>query len=144
MAYQNNSRKFAMVVNRSHSVSVIMNAVAHAAFGLADKVTSEGRPLSYANGAAGFEARISEFPFIVLETRNSRRLAGLLKQARAVDGVKYNVFTTSMIGPSADAQLRATAGVTEESLDYVLVLLFGERERVDPLTKKYSLFKAEP
>jgi hypothetical protein len=141
MAYDNNQRKFAVVLNRSHPVHVIMNAVAHAAFGLAHKAGTDGRALTYANQATGFDARISEFPFIVLETHNSGQLAGLLQRARATEGVSYNVFTTSMLGPSAEAQLCATARASAESLDYVLVLLFGERERVDPLTKRYSLFK---
>ena len=118
-----------------------MNAVAHAAFGLAHKATIDGRALTYANPSADFDARISEFPFIVLETHNSGQLSGLLKRAQGTDGVDYNVFTTSMIGSSAEAQISATANASPESLDYVLVMLFGDRDRVDPLTKKYSLFK---
>lgn len=141
MAYANNDRKFAVIVNRSHPVNVIMNAVAHAAFGLAHKAKTDGRALIYTNQVIGFDARISEFPFIVLETHNSGQLAGLLQRARADEGVSYNLFTTSMIGPSAEAQISTTAKAGPESLDYVLVMLFGDRERVDPLTKKFSLLK---
>jgi hypothetical protein len=142
MAYENNRRKFAVIVNRSHPVPVVMNAVAHAAFGLAHKATTDGRALTYTNQATGFEARISEYPFIVLEAQNRSQLAQLLQKAREDKSISYNVFTTSMIGPSADAQISATAKADAESLDYVLVVLFGDRDRVDPLIKRFSLLKA--
>jgi hypothetical protein len=141
MAYKNNHRKFAVVINRSHPMNVIMNAVAHVAFGLSHKSKADSAVMTYVHQATGFDARISEFPFIVLETHNSGQLASLLLRARADEAVSYNVFTASMIGPSADAQISNTSNADSASLDYVVVLLFGDRERVDPLTKKYSLFK---
>jgi hypothetical protein len=67
-----------------------MNAVAHTAFGLAYKVSTDGLMLAYTNQATGFEARISEYRF----------------------------------------------------MDLVLLVLFGDRDRVDPLTKRFSLLKA--
>jgi Protein of unknown function (DUF2000) len=142
MAYENNHRKFAVIVNRSHPVHVVMNAVAHTAFGLAHKVSTDGRVLAYTNQATGFEARISEYPFIVLESKNGSQLATLLEKAREDESISYNVFTTSMLGASADAQIIATARAPAESLDLVLLVLFGDRDRVDPLTKRFSLLKA--
>jgi hypothetical protein len=46
-----------------------------------------------------------------------------------------------MIGRSADAQITATQAAAGEGLDFVLVVLFGPREDVEPLTKRFSLFK---
>jgi hypothetical protein len=39
--------------------------------------------------------------------------------------------------------MQATLTADGDMLDFVLVTLFGERHDIDPLTKKFSLFKAQ-
>ena len=141
MAYENNDKKFVAVVNRKHPLPVILNALAHAAFGMSGKGPHVGRLLDYPNQATGFSAKVDESPFIILEAKNSSQLQTLVSVAMDSTHVAYNVFTTSMIGRSADAQISATQAAAGEGLDFVLVVLFGPREDVEPLTKRFSLFK---
>lgn len=141
MAYENNDRKFVAVLNRKHSLPVILNALAHAAFGMSGKGHHVGRLLDYPNHATGFLAKVDESPFIILDAKNSSQLQTLVSVASDAPNVAYNVFTTSMIGRSASAQMAATQAAVGEGLDFVVVVLFGPREDVEPLTKRFSLFK---
>ncbi len=120
---------------------MILNALAHAAFGMSGKGTHIGRLLGYPNHATGILAKVDESPFISLDAKNSSQLQTLVSVAMNSAHLAYNVFTTSMIGRSADAQVAATQAAAGEGLDFVVVVLFGPREDVEPLTKRFSLFK---
>jgi hypothetical protein len=141
MAYENNGKKFAVIVNRKHPLPVVLNAMAHAAFGMSGKGQDIGNLLDYSNGGTGFSAKIDEYPFIILEAKTSNQLQTLVSSVVDDEGIAYNVFTTSMIGTSATAQLEATREASGEALDFVVVVLFGPRENVERFTKKFSLFK---
>lgn len=141
MSYQNNEKKFVAVINRRHTLAVILNALAHAAYGMSGKGASLGNLLEYKNTATGFVAKIDEHPFIILEAKNSTQVQAVMARAMELPSLSYNVFTTSMLATSADAQLKATLDSTEESLDFVLAVLFGTREDLEPITKRFSLFR---
>lgn len=98
MTYENNDRKFVAVINRKHALPVVLNALAHAAFGMSGKGPHVGRLLDYPNHATGFLARVDESPFIILEAKNSDQLQMLAMAAKDRAHLAYNVFTTSMIG----------------------------------------------
>lgn len=142
MAYENNGKKFVAVINRQQPLPIFLNALAHTAFGISGKGAEVGNLLDYRNSATCFEAKIDEYPFIILEAKNSNQLKTLTLNVVENRRIAYNVFTTSMIGMSAQAQREATLNATDESLDFVVIALFGAREDVEPLTKKFSLFKA--
>ena len=141
MTYENNDQKFVAVINRKHELPVTMNALAHAAFGMSGKGRQIGRLLDYPNNATGFLAHVDESPFIILEAKNSSQLKMLTIAAMDNARLTYNVFTTSMIGSSANGQIAATRDAIDEGLDFVVVVLFGLREDVEPLTRRFSLFK---
>jgi len=143
MAYENNEMKFVAVVNRKHSLATILNALAHTAFGLSGKGVNPEHLLDYSNSASGFLAKIDEYPFIILDAKNSNQLQTLVSSVMSNQRIAYNVFTTSMIGTCAEAQLKATREALNDGLDFVVVVLFGAREDVDPLTRKFSLTKGE-
>lgn len=142
MTYENNDRKFVAVINRKHSLPVVLNALAHTAFGMSGKGPHVGRLLDYPNHATGFLARVDESPFIILEAKNNAQLQVLATAVMDRARLVYNVFTTSMIGSSVDSQLASTRDAIGDNLDFVVVVLFGLREDVEPLTKRFSLFKA--
>ncbi|MBY4868925.1 DUF2000 family protein [Burkholderia sp. Bp9017] len=142
MAYADNASKFVAVINRKHPAPVVLNALAHTAFGLSG-IAGVGNLLEYQNVACDFAAKIDESPFIILEAKNSNQLRVLLSNVKEASStsIAYNVFTTSMIGASAAAQMEATRTALDEALDFVVVVIFGAREAVEALTKRFSLFK---
>lgn len=141
MSYQNNEKKFVAVINRRHELPIILNALAHVAYGMSGKGASVGNLLEYRNAATGFVAKIDEHPFIILEAKNSRQVQAVVARAMDLPSLSYNVFATSMLAASADAQLKATLDVAQEHLDFVLAVVFGTREDLEPITKRFSLFK---
>lgn len=141
MAYENNEKKFIALINRKHSLPVILNALAHTSFGISGKGDNVGNLLDYSNMASGFQAKIDEHPFIILDAKNSNQLQKLVESVIDKSCIAYNVFTTSMIGISAEAQLKATLDVSGDELNIIVVVIFGSREDVEPLTKKFSLSK---
>jgi hypothetical protein len=46
-----------------------------------------------------------------------------------------------MIGASAEAQVEANRAAPLDALDFVCVVLYGPSEAVDPLTRKFSLYR---
>lgn len=142
MAYDNNNRKFVAVINRKHTLPVVLNALAHAAIGISARTGGMDRLLDYPNQASGFAAKISEYPFIILEAKNGNQLKTLLGGVIDDGALAYNVFATSMIGTSAAGQIASTLTAHGDGLDLVVLVLFGEREKVESLTRKFSLLKA--
>jgi len=49
MTYENNGKKFVAVINRKHPLPVILNALAHTAFGMSGKGAHVGHLLDYHN-----------------------------------------------------------------------------------------------
>jgi hypothetical protein len=141
MQYENSEKKFVAVVNQSISTPVILNALAHVAYGLAKKQSVQSKPLEYKNCGAGFRSTIDQFPFIILKSRNNNQMKTLVSQVVEMTDINYNVFTTTMIGQSAQSQIEATEKSDPDALEYVVVLLFGEQRSVSAVTKKFSLLK---
>lgn len=142
MAYQDNHKKFVAVLNRKHPLPRLLNGVTHAAIGMAPRIDhASAEFMSYPNDQDGWDATLTRFPFIILEAKNSSQLATMLQAARE-QGIAHNVFTTSMIaGGTAAQQVINTKAATGDDLDYMVVTLFGDATAIDPLTKKFSLFK---
>ncbi|MDC5008821.1 DUF2000 domain-containing protein [Acinetobacter baumannii] len=141
MQYLNNQSKFVVVINKKHSLPVVMNSITHISYGISKEINDSSKILNYQNNDLGSSAQISEYPFIILETNNSNQLLKLIQTAKDTDGVKLNYFSTSMLGYSAEDQINATRNASLEDLDFVSVILFGTKEIIEPLTKKYSLIK---
>lgn len=139
-AYVDNQTKFTAVLNRAGEIGQLLNALGHITAGLAaDLGPVETDILSYENPASGITARLSRWPFIVLEARNSAQLAKLALAAREA-GLAHNVFVTAMLGSDAESQIRQTRQASAEELEYLAVVLFGEAEVLRALTKKFSIF----
>lgn len=142
MAYQDNHKKFVAVLNRKHPLPRLLNAVTHATIGMAPRINhADAEFMSYPNDQDGWDATLTRFPFIILEAKNSDHLAAVIKTARE-QGIAHNIFTSSMIeGGTADEQVINTKAAAGETLDYMAITLFGTADEINPLTKKFSLFK---
>lgn len=140
MNYANNSKKFAAVLNCNVPIPRLLNALAHTTAGLAASLSGSAvEYLAYENAADGFRSSIAEAPFIILKAKNGNQLATLRGQAQTVD-IPHNTFISAMIGSSAEEQLKQTYDASGDALDYWVVVLFGDAETINPLTKKFSLF----
>ena len=139
MAYQDNDSKFAVIINKKATVSATFNAVAHACLGLMT-ASEEQKLLNYPHDETGIGAVISKYPVIVFEARNANQIRTFVKAAVEVP-IPVNYFTTQMIAQTAEAQITANQTTPWDALDFVCAVAFGQRELVDPLTRKFSLLK---
>jgi hypothetical protein len=139
--YEDNATKFVVVLNKKQPVPTLLNALGHTTAGLSAKIGPVAPDyLDYKCPAGGFTSTISRFPFIVLAAPNGSQLRKLTDECERLE-IVTNVFVTAMLGTSAAAQLEATANAAADDLEFVAVALFGEAARIDPLTRKFSLWR---
>ena len=141
MKYADNDVKFTCIVNARAPVPAALNAVAHLMLGLGGTLPKEAVALlDYP--LADFDpcSRISRYPVIILQAKNSSQLRSTFDQALA-GGAKANLFTQTMIGTSAAGQQAATRATTLAEAEIVALALAGESGILDPLTRRYSLYR---
>jgi len=140
MNYLDNSQKFISVLNANVPVPMLMNALGHTTAGLAAHLEPQSVTyLDYVNDVDGFVAKIAQPPFVILKAKNSAQLSAL-RAAAAAEGIACNVFVSAMIGKSAKEQVASTRAASGDGLEYWVVTLFGDAERLQPITKRFSLF----
>lgn len=138
--------KFALVLKAKLPAGVALNAAAHTALGLVARAAAD-RPelaakmafLNFLDADGNEHAPISGLSLVVLEGRAAglRRFRG---EALAA-GLLVNDFTSAMTGDTFAEQLTRMGQTPEEELEYYAVAAFGRRDELDPLTKKFSLWK---
>lgn len=140
MQYSDNQKKFTVVVNKKSEPATIMNALAHVCLGLGEAGTGT-EFLDYERPDLTRDARISKYPVIVFAAKNATQLLRLVKEANEAN-VDHNYFTEQMIAGSAQEQFEANRTTKLEELNLICVAMFGDRDVVDPLNKRFSLFRA--
>jgi hypothetical protein len=140
--YNDNDYKFIAVLNGKIDTSKLMNALGHMTAGLVslNSDLAQMKFLEYVDADGGKHPAISHYPFIVLKADNSNQIR-TLRNLVMETGILYNDFTASMLGASAQDQLDATKSSAEKDLEYFGICLFGPAEKLNPMTKKFSLFR---
>lgn len=140
--YNDNTKKFVAVLNKKIELPKLLNALGHISVGLTSlaKNVSEMEYLEYNDADGTKHSAISKYPFIVLSSDNGNQIR-TLRKAVIEQGILYNDFTDSMLGFSAENQLQQTLSKKEMDLEYFAIVLFGEAETLNALTKKFSLYK---
>ena len=142
MKYQDNNKKFVVLVNSKVELGRQLNAIAHLCFGMKcrdDEVASA--PMDHYIGKDGSShCEIARHPFIILKAKNSNQIAKFRDECIAA-GLVYNDFVRQMIASSAEEQLRQTKEAEYDELEYLAICVFGCAEQLKPLTKKFSLVK---
>ncbi len=95
--------------------------------------------LDYLDASGSSHPNISALSLIVLKG-NGSQLASL--RARALDaGVLCMDFTSTMTEGNYMDQLARTKLLPTEEITYYGILLYGLRDELTPLTRKFSLFR---
>lgn len=135
------THKFVVVVNKNLEAGKALNAVSHACAGL---VASAPAELKEKMSFIDFEGKdtnhksISALSLIVLRAKN-----GEIKKARrqfAEQNILFTDFTVTMTGDTYKEQLEKTKEVSDEEMEYFCIAAFGEKDIIDPITKKLSLW----
>jgi hypothetical protein len=137
------THKFVAIVNKTIDTGKAMNAVAHSCAGLLasapDDLKEKMDFMDFVDKDNVAHKSISGLSLIVLRGSN-----GELKKARR-QFIEHNIhfvdFTETMTGDTYREQLERTSQVSSEDLAYYCVAAFGEKDILDPITKRLSLWK---
>ncbi len=138
----NETYKFVAVVNKDIEMGRALNALAHSCAGLVDMAPEELREkmsfMDFVDGDNSVHKNISGLSLIVLRGKN-----GEIKKLRrnlAENDIIFTDFIETMTGDTYKEQLEKTKETKEEDMKYFCIVAFGEKEKLDPLTKKFSLW----
>ncbi len=142
MWFSDNEYKFVAVLNSKIEIPKLMNAIGHMSVWLTNSAenNNEFKFLEYKDKDWTLHPNISNYPFIVLKSKNSNQIRTLREKA-IEEWIIYSDFTDTMLGASSDEQVSNTANTPESELEYFGVCLFWTQEQLAPLTKKFSVFR---
>lgn len=134
--------KFVAILNKKIPVGHLMNVLGHMAAGIVVSYSniSEMRFDSYIDQSGGIHKSISDYPFIILSADNSNQLRILRKELTGA-GVCFVDFTNTMTVGTYLEQKEKTKTTPEDQLEYYGVCIFGNKDIISPITKKFSLWK---
>lgn len=127
-------------MNKSIEPGVAMNALAHATLGLGASVGAETLRLdTYRDKNGNDYPNISQMPFIILSA-NSNKIKETVLKARD-ENIAFSAFINTMTGGTYLEQIDNTSRTDLENLAFYGVVLFGAKDKVTEMTKKFSLWK---
>lgn len=133
--------KFVIAINKSIDIGVALNAASHVALSIASQASEEEKMLMsfipYTDGNKVAHPSISGLSLIVLRGTQGE-LAKLLNAARE-QGILHADFLETMTGGTYTEQLQRTLATKDPV--YYAIALFGKKEQIDPLTKRFSLYR---
>jgi hypothetical protein len=135
--------KFAVVLKRSLEAGPALNAAAHMTACLVDRADETTRAqmsfLDYQDRDGNCHP-VSGLSLIVLSAKNSNQIRAARVAARKAEVLCVD-FTQSMTGGTFVEQMERTSQFAESELDYWGLAFFGPKQTVDPLTRKFSLWR---
>ncbi len=139
----NDQYKFVAVINEKIEMGKALNAIAHMGLGLANMADEEAREkmsfIDFPDKDEQAHKSISGLSLIVLKGRN-----GEIKKVRnqfAEENILFVDFIETMTGDTYAEQLVKTKELGTEEHQYFGVLAFGEIEKINPITRKLSLWR---
>ncbi len=143
MNYVPTTHKFVAVLNKKIPVGNLMNALGHitAGFAVSYPNPAEMRFDNYADADGNAHPNISDNPFIVLQADNSNKIR-TLRETLTEAGIHFVDFTSTMTVGTYAEQHEKTRATPEAELEYWGIVTFGEVEKLNALTKKFSLWRS--
>lgn len=119
-----------------------MNALAHMSAGLAANYPniSEMRFDSYTDKDGGEHKHISDLPFVILAADNSNQIRSLRNDAMRLK-IHFVDFVHTMTVGTYEEQKERTRNTPDMELDYWGLCMFGDKEDIRELTRKFSLWR---
>jgi hypothetical protein len=137
------THKFVIVLSKKLEPGTALNPCAHMAATLVARADDETRKhmsfVDYVN-ADGNVHPVSALSLVVLSAKNASQVrTARLEVIRA--GLPYVDFTETMTKDTYVEQMDRTRATRDEDLDYWGLCMFGPRAIIDPITRRFSLWR---
>ena len=134
--------KFVAVLNKKIPIGQLLNSLGHMAAGLVGSYPQMNtmRFDCYFDGNGGVHKSISDHPFIILLADNSNQLR-TLRNELTNSKIHFVDFTSTMTVGTYHEQKDRTKRTMENELEYYGICMFGDKNIINPLTKKFSLWR---
>ena len=131
--------KFVAVLNKKIETGKVMNALAHMTVGLVSSHPDKDMgTIDYADKDGGHHLA-SKFPFIILRADNSNKIR-TLRNELITKNIPFASFTSAMTVGGWEEQVERSKATPEAELEYYGICMLGEKNQLDELTKKFSLW----
>ena len=136
--------KFVAVINKDIELSgVAMNVVAHLSAGLVGSAPEDLKEkmtfIDFTDNDQNIHPSISALSLVVLRGKNGE--INKLKNEAIANNIHFVDFLESMTGGTYKEQLEKTATLSKDTLKFYGIMLFGTKESLQPLTKKFSMWR---
>ena len=138
---QDFSKKFVIVVRNDLPSWQVMNTVAHCAAYLGNKMKDRFDTGNvFITRDDKLHPRNSQYAIVVVKA-DEKELKDLMAKVRD-SGLLYLGFIREMIETTDDEEIvRILRDKADSAVEYLGIGIFGKKEELDPLTKKFSLWK---
>lgn len=137
------NHKFAVVLNKKISLPILMNALGHVTVSLMDRLPNdlkEQTGIIHFIDADGNSHPLSKNSYVVLKADNGNQIRRVRNEALEA-GLHFADFTQTTYLSTYVDQIELTKRTKEQDLDYFAFAVFGEKEKVEKLTKRLSLWR---
>ncbi len=135
--------KIVAVLNKSLEPGVALNAIAHMGAGLSASAPDDLREkmsfIDFPDKDGINHKSISALSLIVLKGTGGK--VKTTRQAAVESGLHVIDFLETMTGDTYKEQLEKTSSTSFNDLNYFGIMMFGEKEKIDPITNKLSLWR---
>lgn len=139
-ALDTSNYKFVCVVNKKAETADVINAAVKTAAGLGATFGGHIKTVNFEDADGETHGNVPSLPVVVLKADNANKLRNLRAQA-AEEGITFSDFNNQMATGDVKSQRQAVQTAKDEALEYAGVCLFGPEDKVNALTKKFSLFR---
>lgn len=132
--------KFVVVLNKRFEASELLSATGHVTAGLVGRYgdRNEMSFVEYEDAAGGSYEPVSDWPFIVL--RGKAGQIATFRNALEPLGLPAVAYLSTMVSGGSAVQQARTRETDPADLEILALATFGERDQLDPLTKRFSLW----
>lgn len=134
--------KFVVVLNKNLEPGRALNTASHMSACIVSQAKDDDRKKMFFvdyEDANGGRHPVSGLSLVVLKAKNSNEVRKVREKAKA-EGILFVDFTESMTQGTYIEQMDRTKQIAEENLEYWGICLFGEKDKLNPITGKLSLW----
>lgn len=133
--------KFVIVLNKRRELPEMLSGIGHVAFGLGGSYQPPDALslITYVDADSTEYPSISDWSVVVL--RGGSGQMKNLKTALEAEGLPCVTYLDTMLSGGSQAQQERTRETQGEDIELLALATFGEVSQLDPLTKKFSVWR---